>query len=282
LYFYSLNEDSWIEYCIISLIALLGGCFDVWEIKFQAIEDHKSYLCKKIIATIILLVIAYTYSYTLLILAPYLYSISYNINNNLKIKKIFSIFEINKKHFSPYFYGLLLNLTAAKYELILGIVDDASQNKIANLALMNRFADLISFGFVVLVIRNLKAIQIGGLHVKKNIDKMLTLMFVLGAVCILIIFGTIKEELDLVQQILLGGTLGICYGAGGIVSHVWAALNLPKTILKIGIVNIGILLFISLPLYFLFSFNAFVLSLTVTQIILTFLPYLKYRKSWLS
>lgn len=280
-YFYSLNIESWIEYCLICLIALFGGCFDVWEIKFQAIGNHESYLCKKILTTIIFFAIACGLSHVFLIVAPYVYSIFYNFNNNLNIKKIFNIYEIKKIHFSAYFYGLLLNLAAAKYELILGLVDDVSRDKIANLALMNRFADLISFGFTVLVIRNLKLIQTGQLYVKRNIDKLLTLMFILSAISILIIFLTIKEELYVVQQILIGGTLGICYGAGGIMSHVWAALNLPKTTLKIGITNIGVLLFISLPLYFLFGFNAFVLSLTVTQIILTFLPYLKYRKLWL-
>lgn len=284
LYLYIANPVEWFYYFIICIVTLFGGCFDIYESVLQAHGNHKRYLFKKIGITTCCSLVAYRWEPDLLMVAPYLYPIllAFKQKYIIRINKILNLLKIYRGHFSKYFYAALLNLSASKYELVLGVLDGGTQNMIKNVALANRFADMISFAFSIVIIKNLKKINSESRDTRKKINRLMLAMLFFGVACFLTIFVTIERELGVTQKILLGITLGICYGSGGIISYIWASLNLPMVALKIGFLNAAMLLCISVPLYFTSGFNAFILNIAATQLALTFIPYLRFRKSWLS
>lgn len=281
LFFSSIAD--WFAVGFICVIALFGGCYDIFDVKLQSNDTYKKYLELKIFGSILLFAICLYFKSFAVVFAPYIFAPIYHF---LKLKNGFfskSIYKFNFKniHFTKYFYGSLLCLLAAKYELMLGLFAKNNQSGIHNIALSNRLADLIAFIFLILTIRHLKTISSYSSESKKLLDDIVKVAFVFSLILISVLIAFTKDPPSFWYQSLIGIALGICYGVGGLMSYVWAGMNAPKILLIIGAINIVTLLAISLPIYFEFGFPIFILFLVVTQVILTFIPYFKNRKKWL-
>jgi hypothetical protein len=283
LYLYFSSVSDWFTVGVICTIALFGGCYDIFDVKLQANDTYKNYLVLKIFGSILFLAICFYIKSLFVVFAPYIFAPLYHFFKlkNGSLDKSVCKFDLKNLHFTKYFYGSLLCLLAAKYELLLGFFEKNNQPAILDIALLNRLADFIAFIFFILTVRHVKTITNYSTNSRKLIDSIVKVAFVFALIITAILIALTKNLPSLWHQSLVGIALGICYGVGGLLSYVWAALNAPKILLTIGAINIITLLAISLPIYFEFGFSTFILFVAVTQVTLTFFPYFKNRKKWL-
>jgi len=284
LFLYFSTDANWLFLGITCLVALFGGCFDVFDTKLQAQATYKKYLKEKVLITAILYLLFIYFKSSCIVFAPYVFSPIYHIFKfkNLRLNDWRSKVILRNAHFTKYFYGALMCLIASKYELILSLFAKNNYNSVDHAALINRLADLISFIFIVLTIRHAKTISNGALESKRIIDFIVKFSFFFSVILISTLIYCGEKIPILLYQSLIGIELGICYGVGGLMAYVWAGMNSPKILLTIGAISMLVLFGITLPVYFKYGFSVFIILIIATQIILTFIPYFKYRKKWLS
>ena len=282
-YFISSFDVGWIEYSIVSILALLFGCFDIFDVKYQATDEYAKFLYLKTFFVIVLILFGSLIFNFLVVLAPYIFApVYYLIKQNTSFRALKFSVKAKFCHLSKYFYGALLCIAGSKYELILSYVSDQNIKSSLNLALANRFADAIAFIFMIIVVRHNRTIASPTAFSKSVIDKIINFSFPIPVILLCIVLPIVKNMSFYGEQVIIGASLGICYGVGGLLSYVWSAINVSYVLLSIGFINICYLFTVAFPLYFRFAYLNFAMALMAGQIILTFIPYYFMRKKWLS